>query len=107
MKLRTLLEMKSPIKVGNQPIEGQNFLGIPIAYQDAKSIAWPKGRPRSGQKISLMIDGRARWVEIVSYHNMGGTFDLDDIEHGFKIQIERDNSPEKYITRVDAYLVEI
>lgn len=107
MKLRTLLEMKSPIKVGNQPIEGLNFLGIPIDYNDPKTIAWPNGKPKSGQKISLMVNHRSRIVTIVSYHNMGGTFDLDDIEHGFKIQIERDNSPEKYITRVDAYLVEI
>lgn len=100
--------MNSTLKVENQPVEGQNFLGIPIAYQDAKSIAWPKGRPKSGQKISLMIDGRARWVEIVSYHNMGGTYDDGELEQGFKIQIERfHNSPEKYIKTVDAYLVEI
>lgn len=99
--------MNSTLKVGNQPVEGVNHLGIPIDYQDPKSIAWPNGKPKSGQKISLMINGRAKWVPIVSYSNLSGTYDDGEIERGFKIQIDRHSGPEKYIKSVDAYLTEI
>jgi hypothetical protein len=103
MKLRTLLEMNSTTKIGNQPFDGENLLGIPVNYQDQKSIAWPKGKPKVGQKINVRLDnGQSKSCKIESYSNLLGTFDDGEVERGFKIKIYRDTNPEKYIIRVYA-----